>query len=135
MYIYILYECIHMLHMYRHSICLWLCPPQVDRTEEPAYFFLSSTWLLVTLLWFILQSCLKPSVKQIEQLVQHYEVSQPTFSSASGFPTGAVGVVVGAPITVGAPVGGTPRGAPPATETEMARAADTDIVVVGQARS
>lgn len=107
---------------------------QVDRTEEPAYFFLSSTWLLVTLLWFILQSCLKPSTKQVEQLVQLYEASQPTFFAGSGFPTGAVGVVVGAPITVGAPLGEAPRVAPAPAETEMARAENTDVVV-GQARS
>lgn len=50
---------------------------QLDRTEDPAYFFLSSTWLLITLMWFILQSCLKPSAKQTEQLIRHYETGQP----------------------------------------------------------
>lgn len=77
---------------------------QVDRTEEPAYFFLSSTWLLVTLLWFILQSCLRPSPKQVELMVRHYEATQSAYQTTSlrDIPSGAVGVVVGAPIGVAA---------------------------------
>lgn len=114
---------------------------QVDRAEDPSYFFLSSTWLLVTLLWFILQSCLKPSAKQIERLVQRFEASQPSLSlSSSPFPSGAVGVVVGAPVA-GAEatgegarsLGGGPAGG---AETELAGLGKhADPVVVGQVRT
>ncbi|KAL8270644.1 hypothetical protein Esti_005425 [Eimeria stiedai] len=126
----------------------------VDRTEEPAYFFLSSTWLLVTLLWFILQSCLKPSTKQLEALVQVHENSQLPYAITAAFPAAPAGVVVGAPVAVGgAPVGGPlpERGGPlgqgsqrlggaPSTqggaETEMiGTATEAGPVVVGQVRS
>ncbi|KAL8425351.1 hypothetical protein Efla_001733 [Eimeria flavescens] len=129
----------------------------VDRTEEPGYFFLSSTWLLVTLLWFILQSCLKPSNKQIDQLIRNYENSQLPFA----YPAAPAGVVVGAPVAVGgAPLGGAPPqaggsggplqnssyaaasqrregspGAPPQGATEMTTAAEAEPVVLGNVRS
>ncbi|CDJ38531.1 hypothetical protein, conserved [Eimeria tenella] len=105
---------------------------QVDRTEEPAYFFLSSTWLLVTLLWFILQACLKPPPKRVEELVQQYEAARPGANAAAAAAAAAAAVAVGAPlVAVGAPLAGPPE----VPETEMARAARSQPVVIGQVRT
>ncbi|OEH75412.1 hypothetical protein cyc_07294 [Cyclospora cayetanensis] len=88
---------------------------QLDCAEDPAYFFMTSTWLLVALLWFVMQACLKPSPKQIDDMVRLYEHSHPGGTLSPAPPSADQGPHVGAlvatiaPAAAGAAVGRKPR--------------------------
>ncbi|XP_026193398.1 uncharacterized protein LOC34623287 [Cyclospora cayetanensis] len=102
---------------------------QVGETQDPAYFFMTSTWLLVALLWFVMQACLKPSPKQIDDMVRLYEHSHPGGTLSPAPPSADQGPHVGALVaTVGAPLQN-PYGG---SSTEMTRVTSPQQAFVAQ---
>ena len=88
--------------------------------------------MLVTILWFVLQACLKPSRKQIEQLIHHYESAHP--SSCLPAAAARAAAAAAAPVAVGLPLVAV-GAAQDALAADASRNPRSQPVVIGQIRS